>query len=175
MPLRPPGRLSGRAVSTPVVGQRSISEAKRRTALVTSTSPPEGDIALLLDDAEVGGRVVESFSPAPGDGGDVLDADPEPPGEVDAGLDGKTHPGHQGLSLALDHLRRFGGGSADSVAGAVNELVAEPSVRDPRAGHPVDLLAGDARSNRLDRCLLCQPHDLVHLSNLRRGGPHPPP
>ena len=61
---------------------------------------------------------------------------PNSPGEVDAGLDGEAHPGHQRLLLALDHVRRLVGGGADAVAGAVDELLAVAGVRDHLARPP---------------------------------------
>ena len=91
---------------------------------------------------------------------------PNSPGEVDARLDGEAHPGHQRLLLALDHVRRFVRGGADAVAGAVDELLAVPRVGDHLPGGPVDLLARDARPDRLDARLLGLPHDLVHLADL---------
>lgn len=88
------------------------------------------------------------------DGDDVLDAHPEAAGQIDAGLHGEAHPGHEGLFLALDHVRRLVRGDADSVAGAVDEVGAVSGVVDDRAGGAVDLLAGDSRAYRAETGLL---------------------
>src|SRR6476620_7381552 len=121
---------------------------------------------VLLDDVDAVVGVVQPSAAVLGDGDDVLDPDPEPAGEVDAGLDGEAHARLQGLLLALDHVRRLVRRDADAVTGAMDELGAVPRLGDDRTRHPVDLLAGHAGPDGVEARLLGGPHDVVHLLHL---------
>ena len=91
---------------------------------------------------------------------------PKRPRQVDAGLDREAHAGLDQVRLALDHVRRLVGGQADPVADAVDEVLAVAGVGDHLARGAVDLLAGDARADRLEAGLLGAADDLVHLALL---------
>src|SRR5512134_901271 len=63
-------------------------------------------------------------------GDDVLYPHAEPAGQVDAGLDGEAHAGHQRTLLTLHHVRRLVCGQPDAVPGAVDEVLAVARVGD---------------------------------------------
>src|SRR6516164_2458528 len=112
--------------------------------------------------------VVETPDPLCSDRHDVLDADAEPPGEIDPGLDGKAHARNELLLFTFDDVRRLVCGDPDAMAGAMDEPFAVPGLRDHPSRRPVDVLARHARPYRIDRRLLRSPHDLVHLAYLGR-------
>src|SRR5919108_1642669 len=82
---------------------------------------PNGGTAESADHLEVSLGVVQSLGPLLGDRHDVLDADPEPSGEVDPRLDGEAHPGPERLAVAGHEVRLLVHVQADPVAGAVHE------------------------------------------------------
>ena len=81
----------------------------------------------------------------------------------------KHMPGCKRLAFALDHVRRFVGGQPDPVADAVDEVLPVAGLGDHGACGAIDLLALDARADRLEPRLLRSPHDLVHLAFLVGG------
>ena len=117
------------------------------------------------DDLQLVRRVVEALSAFRGHGDDVLDADTEAPGEVDAGSIEKHMPG---WSSFVSPSIMYGGsrGQPDAVSGSVDEVLAVTGVVDHLARHAVDLLALDARPHRLEGGALREPHELVDLAFL---------
>src|SRR6478735_591708 len=105
-------------------------------------------------DAEFVRGGVQALAAVLGHRDDVFDADPEPPRQVDTGLDREAHPGLEHLRLSLDHVRRLVGGESDTVSRAVDEALAEARLGDQGAGSAVDLLTGDAGAHRLEARLL---------------------
>src|SRR6185312_9256409 len=114
-------------------------------------------------DSKVAARVVQPPAAVGGRGDDVLDPYPEPPRQVDPGLDREAHAGLDRTGLALDHVRRLVDREADAVAGAVDEPLAVPGAGDHAAGGAVDVLAGGAGADRVERGLLGEADDVVHL------------
>src|SRR5690606_24389032 len=130
-----------------------------------------GGIGASVHYDHVPGGVVEPPSAVPGDGHDVLDADAEPAGQVDAGFDGEAHARHERLLLALDHVGRLVRGDADAVPGAVDEVLAVAGVGDDRAGRPVDVLAGGAGAHGAESGLLGGAYEVVDAALLVGGLP----
>ena len=67
---------------------------------------------------------VERIGPGVGRHHDVLQAEPEPAGHVDAGLDRERVAGLERRAVARDDVGVFVLLDADAVAGAVDELLA---------------------------------------------------
>ncbi len=139
---------------------------------LSCTKRASGPSPELLDDSQSMVGVVQTPSAVFGHRDDVLDADAESPGEINAGLDGEAHARHERLLLAFDHVRRLVSGQSDAVARAMNELLAEASIRDDPSGRPIDLLTAHSGTNRIDTGLLCKPHHLMDLPDLRSRFPH---
>jgi len=72
--------------------------------------------------------VVQPPSSVLGHGHDVLDPHSEPSRQVDTRFDGEAHPRYKLMGLPLDDVGRFVRGQADSVAGAVDEVLAVAGV-----------------------------------------------
>jgi DNA-directed RNA polymerase subunit F len=70
-------------------------------------------------------------------------------GVSDARLDREAHAGLELMHLALDHVRRLVRREPDAMPRAVEELRAVAGVGDDAARRAVDLLARDARPDRL--------------------------
>src|SRR5690606_11638438 len=130
-----------------------------------------GGIGASVHYDHVPGGVVEPPSAVPGDGHDVLDADAEPAGQVDAGFDGEAHARHERLLLGVDHVGRLVRGDADAVPGAVDEVLPVAGVGDDRAGRPVDVLAGGAGAHGVESGLLGGAHEVVDAALLVGGLP----
>ena len=104
---------------------------------------PDAGCPESLDDAETPVGPVELVDAVMPDGDDVFDSHPELPRDVDARLDGLDLQ-----VVALDDVGVLVALEADAVPGAVDEELAIAGRVDDRPGRPVDVLSGDARSNR---------------------------
>ena len=91
------------------------------------------------DEAVVG--TVEGIGATVGGDHDVLEAEAEAPGQVDAGLDREGVPGDEPVAVADHDVGVLVLLDADAVAGAVHEEVAVAGVVDDVAGRGVDRLA----------------------------------
>src|SRR5262249_29623236 len=83
----------------------------------------------------------------------------------------EQHTRPRRLLTTLDEIRGLMGGPPDSVAGAVDELLAIPGVGDNGPGDAVDLLARHSRPHGLEGGLLRPPDDVMHLQHVRRRLP----
>ena len=94
--------------------------------------------------------VVQRSPAVCGDRDDVLDPDSEPAREINSRFHGEAHARHEWLLFTLDHVWRLVSGYSDSVAGAMNELLAIACIRNDTPGRSVDLLATHTRTDRID-------------------------
>src|SRR5699024_5071621 len=103
------------------------------------------------------------------DGEGVLDSDSTPPRKIDAGLDRDSHAIGQCTRCAVSQGGSLVDFQADTVPGAVAEVLAIPGVVDDR---PAGLIHGDtvgADRERVTTGLLCRGDEVVDLSLPIRG------
>src|SRR5690606_12723724 len=93
-----------------------------------------GRLSVLLDDDQVSGRVVEDVGPVRGANHDVLDSNPELPGQVDAGLYRECVPGDEPLGVPFHNVGVLVDFETDPVTGPMNEPLAVSSVLDDSSG-----------------------------------------
>src|SRR5438046_4414126 len=133
--------------------------------------PRQGAAASTLgDDRQLLGQGGEHLAVLLAADHEILDADAEAVGQVDAGLDGHHAAGAQRLlsvrareSWGLVHVH------ADPVTEAVTELLAVARTFDHGSRHRVDLAPARTRRDRLHALLLGRAHELVDLTRLRRS------
>src|SRR5439155_9690423 len=100
---------------------------------------------------------------------DVLQPQPEAPGQVDARLHAERVPGHERRGVAGHDVRVFVGLGADAVTGAVHEVVAVASVGDDVARRRVDVFAPGTDGGRADTGLLRLDQHRIRVADFRVG------
>src|ERR1041384_5385724 len=124
----------------------------------------------VSDDHEFFRGQGEELRPALADHEGVLDADPAPPRQVDAGLDGDRHTGRKCPGTCLRQRRCLVDLQPDAVAEAVQELVPVPGLLDHLARRAVDVAHLHARLQGVAPGRL-RPRDQVVQVALPVGGP----
>src|SRR5579862_4644697 len=108
-------------------------------------------------------RACLSSTGASPDDESVLDPDPAPAGQVDAGLDGNGNPVHESTCPSVSHHRRFVHLQADAMAEAVLEVRAVPGRLDHVPGRAVHVAHVGARHRGQDPGELRSGDELVDL------------
>src|SRR4051812_4185792 len=133
------------------------------------------------DDEQVARHLVERIGAVGGANADVLDARAVSPFDIDAGFDAERVADLERLVVARDHVWILVALEPNTVARAMDEQLAHARISDHRACRGIDLLALDARPNRVARRLLRALENFVQSGEIvaRRGArvarhPHRP-
>src|SRR5262249_34804920 len=176
-PPRPSARTrragASRSPSRPrAAGSSPTGRTGRPSPTGGGPSPRRAARPLLLDDGEVALRLVQPLGPVRRRDHDVLEPEPEAPGEVDAGLDAERVARLERRPIAGHDVRLLVGLDADAVAGAVDEPVAQAGTGDDAPRRRVHLLTGYADTRRPYRLLLRVDQHGVRVAHLRRRLAH---
>lgn len=97
----------------------------------------------LGDDHQAPIGLVQLIHPSLGAHHDVLDAHPEPTGEIDPRLDRECHPRLQEEVVSFDHVRMLMNLEADAMPSPVDEEPAITRARNDASSPAIDLLTRD--------------------------------
>src|SRR5258706_9339053 len=149
-----------RSIDRPSAGPRDRAPPRRpQRARSASANGREGAIRPVQ-------TLASTVSP---DDRDVLDPDPEPAREVDAGLEREGHPRLEELIVAAHEIRMLVAVETDAVPETMDEEVAVPRLRDDRPCRCVDRSRGRALVRGVVSRLLRAANDVVDLHGLGAG------